>query len=188
MEKFEILTTKIDDLKKIDKKSMQSLYVFWLESNKPSEFTIPLMVSTEGKGILTINSLRNCLYAFMYRSRIFWNLTLNESSDDDGNKFATVTLKDCGKFTVEEFLGFIELSNLKLGEPKKADTKRESSAKTKAKSEAKKSAKQEEMDAEVEKWNHEKTKQILDVVNAKCKLTAKDYNDLQCLILKILEK
>lgn len=184
MEKFEILTTKIDDLKKADKKSMQSLYIFWLESNKPNEFTIPLMVSTEGKGILTINSLKNCLYAFMYRTRIFWNLTLNESSDDDGNKFATVTLKDCGKFTVEDFLCFLELSNLKLGEPKKSDTKRESSAKTKAKAEAK----QKEMDAEVKKWNSEKTKQILDVVNAKCKLTTKDYNDLQGLILKILEK
>lgn len=167
------------DLNNSNKSAYGALYEHYLENGKQDSFIVPLVVNNKNKTVLTVNTINACLYAFCIKTGKTWKVEFIQNATEDAQN--TNRVKLC------VINGSIE-DNYELVPTSKENGKRPSSKVTKAQSDAKKSAKQEEMNAEVKKWNSEKTKQILDVVNAKCKLTTKDYNDLQGLILKILEK
>lgn len=181
----DLVAISIDDLKNSDRRGLSTLYLYWLENGKPDLFDLPLFIDDNGKGVLSVECFKRVFYAFCKKTNIAFNCDIINGNDGDNGSYNIVrinSLADDGA-TLETPL-FADA----FAEPKKTDTKRESSKKTVEKSNAKKEEAKKEADKLNEKFATERTKKILDVVQGYgLKLTASKLALLEAEIIKILK-
>lgn len=143
----DLVSIEVDDLKKSDKRGLSTLYLYWLENGKPDLFDLPLFIDDNGKGVLSVECFKRVFFAFCKKTNIAFNCDIINGDDGDNGSYNIVridSLADDGA-TLETPL-FIDA----FTEPKKTDTKRESSKKTEEKAKAKK-AEEEKKDKDFDK-------------------------------------
>lgn len=183
--KFTMIEEK--DLKKSDKRALATLYLYWLENGKKTEFDLPLFVDDNGKGVMSVESFKRVFYAFILKSNKPFHAEIKSGSDGDESNYNVVHVYKTLGSTADD----VVFDDVYFEEPKKADLKRESSKKTaeksaekKATAEAEKAKKEAEADAD---WNKKASMAIVDHLIGKYKLTA-DRLTLETEIQNILNK
>lgn len=185
MEKLNFTKIGSEELKKVDKRGLSTLYLYWLENGKKSNFELPLFIADDGKGVLSVETFKRVFYAFQCKIEHFCDATIKSGSDGDESNYniIVVTVDEKTPFSVENtwFLDYEE--------PKKADVKRESSKKTTEKSKAKKATAEAEAKKELEEltnqFNKRASMKIADHIQGKYKLKC-DRTLLENEIMTIL--
>lgn len=167
------------DLNKASKRAYGALYEHFLESNKATSFIVPLVVDDKNKTVLTVNAIQSCLYAFCVKTEKTWKLDFIANATEDAQNTSRVKL-----YSID---GNIE-DTYELVPTSKANKKRESSKMTSEKAKAKKAEAEAKAEAEDLAWNREKAKAIMSFLNAKFKMNAREFSDIEGTIVKILEK
>lgn len=190
MEKLTFTMVKESDLKKSDKRALSTLYLYWLENGKASNFTLPLFIDENGKGVMSVESFKRVFFAFQEKAKTYFNAIIKSGSDGDDGNYNVVEVSKNVRPYGEDDDG--EDSHYSICgnyiEPKKSDIKRESSKKTEEKSNAKKEEAKKEADKLNEKFATERTKKILDVVQGYgLKCTPAKLALLEAEIIKILK-
>ena len=182
-----LVSISIDDLKKSDKSGLKTLYLYWLENGKPTEFDLPLFVDTNGKGVLSMECFKRIFYAFCVKTSTAFECEVVSGSDGDDGSYNVVRVSK--RNGVPADASFLQTVNFMadFDEPKKTEQKRESSKATREKSKAKKAeAEKAEAEANID-WNKKASMQIVDHLIGKYKLTA-DRTTLEKEIQNILNK
>lgn len=162
------------NLTKKSRKSLASLYLFYLEHNKPSEFILPLIVNEDGSS-LTIEQFQIIFLSFERKVGKQFQTTLKKSTTTEGNNFYIVEIKESDK--VERL----------TREPKVKEIKREASGKLARKAQEKKSEEQKKIEELEDKFNHKMLAAISSYVVSKFKVQSKDLPEIEGDLLKIIK-
>lgn len=164
-----------ENMKKSDRKALSTLYLYWLENNKPESFDLPLFIDDNGKGVLSAEAFGRVFFAFVQKSKIDFKAEAVGKSDGE-NSFKVVHISEtCG-----------ELNDFE--EPQAKDIKRESSAKTKEKSEQKKADVKAETKALNVACKSKIAKEIEAIAPNYAKFDAKNLSAFIAEVQKILDK
>lgn len=186
MDKLNFIKINSDDLKKSDKRGLATLYLYWLENGKKSDFDLPLFISDDGKGVLNIETFKRIFYAFQVKINHFCSATIKSGNDGDDNSYNIVNIK-------VDFKNIFNLADSIFNDyiqPKKADVKRESSKITSERVQAKKELEQKKVEAEEkelnEDWNKKAVKELSKYLVTKFKIKTTELNSVENDILRIL--
>lgn len=182
-----LVSISSDDLKKSDKGGLKTLYLYWLENGKPTTFDLPLFVDTNGKGVLSMECFKRIFYAFCIKTSIAFDCEIVSGDDGDDGSYNVVRVTEKKDIpAAASFLNSVAFL-ADFEEPKKTETKRESSKATREKSKAKK-AEAEKAEAEADAdWNKKASMQIVDHLIGKYKIKV-DRTALETEIQNILNK
>lgn len=178
-----LVMIKESDLKKADKRALATLYLYWLENGKKSVFDLPLFVDDNGKGVMSMESFKRVFYAFLELSKSVYTCDIKSGTDGNEKTYNVVRLTKSNDIKIDD-VNFT--SN--FDEPKKADTKRESSKKTAEKSKAKKEATEKKEAENNKEWNKRACQNLVDVfMKYGIRLSNEQLNKLESDIIKVLE-
>ena len=156
-----LISISSEDLKKSDKRALSTMYLYWLENGKPTNFDLPLFVDANGKGVMSVESFKRIFYAFCQKVGTAYTCEIASGSDGDDASYNVVRLEMID--TVGENVTLTSpLFESYFEEPKKADVKRESSKKTAEKAEAKKAEAEKAEKADTLDWNKKASEKIVD--------------------------
>lgn len=187
MEKIIYSTISLDEMTRKDKKGYFALYTYYLESTNGNVFDIPLFISDEGKGILSVESFKRVFWAFQMKIKKHCTAGMIKSDSEGGSfNIIRITVDKNKTFNPNDFM--IITDNAEYIEPKKTDLKRPSSKTTKANADAKaKKAEQAEAEADLE-WNKKAVKELSKYLVVKFKIKTSDLNKIEDDIYSILSK
>lgn len=154
--------TKIleNDLKKSDKRGLATLYLYWLENGKKDCFDLPLFISDDEKGVLSVEVFKRVFYAFQLKAKTSFKADIKSGDDGDESKYNVVRItKTPVSFTEENVDAFF--NNINYVPPTKSDVKRESSKITNAKAKAKKQSAEETAKKELDELNAKYDKKVI---------------------------
>lgn len=182
-----LVSISSDDLKKSDKGGLKTLYLYWLENGKPTEFDLPLFVDNNGKGVLSMECFKRIFYAFCLKTSVAFDCEIVSGDDGDDGSYNVVRVTEKKDVPADaSFLNSVAFL-ADFEEPKKTETKRESSKATREKSKAKKAdAEKAEAEATID-WNKKASMQIVDHLIGKYKMKV-DRLTLETEIQNILNK
>jgi len=163
------------EMKKSDKRALSTLYLYWLENNKPKSFDLPLFIDDNGKGVLSADAFSRVFYAFVQKSKVAFKAEAIGKSDGENSYKVVHIAETCGELNEYE-------------EPKTKDVKRESSKKTQEKSEAKKADAKKEADELNRNCKNKIAKAIEAIAPNYAKFDAKNLSAFIAEVQKILDK
>lgn len=178
-----------DNLKKSDKSGLKTLYLYWLENGKPTTFDLPLFVDTNGKGVLSMECFKRIFYAFCIKTSIAFDCEIVSGDDGDDGSYNVVRVTEKKDIPADaSFLNSVAFL-ADFEEPKKTETKRESSKATREKSKAKKDEAKKEADKMADDFAKSHAKKIADLVMGKygLKLSAEKLTALESDLIAILK-
>lgn len=151
--------TKIleNDLKKSDKRGLATLYLYWLENGKKDCFDLPLFISDDEKGVLSVEVFKRVFYSFMLKAQKTFIADIKSGTDGDESKYNVVRITKKADDTKEKTI----TNYCELAEPTKNDIKRESSKITNAKAKAKKQTAEETAKKELDELNAKYDKKVI---------------------------
>lgn len=151
--------TKIteNDLKKSDKRGLATLYLYWLENGKKDCFDLPLFISDDERGVLSVEVFKRVFYAFMLKAQKTFSADIKSGNDGDNSNYNVVRItRKADDVKEKTILDFCELV-----EPTKNDIKRESSKITNEKAKAKKQSNEESAKKELDELNAKYNKNVI---------------------------
>lgn len=184
-----LVSISSDDLKKSDKGGLKTLYLYWLENGRPTEFDLPLFVDNNGKGVLSMECFKRIFYAFCMKCGMAFGCEVVSGDDGDDGSYNIVRVSlqynvpaDANYLQTASFLADFE-------EPKKTEQKRESSKTTRDKSKAKKAEAKKEAEKLADDFAKSHAKKIADLVMGKygLKLSAEKLSNLEADLIAILK-
>lgn len=182
--------TKIleNDLKNRDKRGLSTLYLYWLENGKKDSFDLPLFISDDEKGVLSVEVFKRVFYAFMLKAQKTFVANVKSGNDGDKAIYNVVRITKKADDAKEKTI----LNYCELAEPTKNDLKRESSKVTNEKAKAKKESIEEKAKKELDELNAKYNKKVIsDIANLlqgkyKMKFTASELATLENELSSIL--
>jgi hypothetical protein len=163
-----------NDLTKKSKKALASLYTFYLEQDKPSKFTLPLIVHDDGSS-LTLEQFKIIFLAFEKKVGKKFAVNLMEGLNSDGSNFYTVRCEE-GSDVLHD-----------VRSPLVKEVKREASGKIAERSQQKKNEEEKKLEEIEEKFNQKLLKSISNYVVSKFKVEQKDLNTIEDDLMKIIK-